>query len=254
MTHNIPNNRQHVHPHAHCTVYQAIHHIEQLISTTIQDRLAAIANGQFDTVDNLNTLWQAIEPTLGQLPNAEQLRLAGYAIEELSELCKAKAEKWLTDWEERYSATGPTIDENLLHGLVQQTMYLNLEGLVKSKPKPPRRRPPSGSIVGTVDKQTLLNALDAIEEQEATKQSALAVAHDEDVSAWIGAITQWLNQGDRSPHSKEVWFSELCTALKHTYPTITPVKVFLALLLGGYHLEQSGDFYQSDILVTCNDS
>lgn len=233
MTHDKPHLHQMLHPDLHQDVHQHVHYIEQLIATTVRKRLAAIADGQFDTVGHSTTLWQTIESTLEQLPNAEQLRLAGYAIEELSELCKAKAEKWLTDWEEQYSATGPAIDESLLDGLVQQTMYLNLEGLVRSKPKSPRRRPPSGSIVGTVDKQTLLDALDAIEQQEATQQSALSVAHDEDVSAWIGAITQWINQGDRSPHSEGVWFSELCTALKQAHSTMTPVKVFLALLLGG---------------------
>lgn len=224
--------------------------LEQTFAAVIQEAFAKLSEGRFNTV-KLNSLWQSIESSLNQLSDADQLRLAGQVIVKLSELCQAKAERWLVDWEDQHHEheTDPLMDDELLAGLIQRTMYLELSDLVKSKSKPSRRQPQSGSVVGAVDKKKLLETLNTIEAQKSAKQQALAVSHDEDVSAWTRAIAQWLERRSLQFSSQGVWFSELCTALHQENPRMTPVKVFLALLLGGYQLEQCGDFYASDIFV-----
>lgn len=229
-----------------------VEQIEQTISATIQGMLAELSSGwsEADTVA-VKDLWLQMEQHLVLLSDADQLRLGGQIILHLAELCYAKATRWLTDWETAEQEIEPAWDDALLAGLVQKTMYLDLSDLVRAKAKPSRSRSSAGSIAGPVDKKKLLTVLDTIEEQETTKQKALSVAHDEDVSAWILAIDQWLSARAVAVPSPGVWFSELCQGLCQQNPRMTPIKIFLALLLGGYSLEQPGGFYDSDILVNC---
>ncbi|NJR39076.1 MAG: hypothetical protein HC781_09860 [Leptolyngbyaceae cyanobacterium CSU_1_4] len=97
-----------------------------------------------------------------------------------------------------------------------------------------------------VEKKQVLKMLEQMEDEETSKQQALSVAHDENVSAWIEAIAQWLNQA--LIPSQGIWFSDLSAALGESPMSMSPIKIFLALLLGGYQLQQPGGFY-SDILV-----
>lgn len=229
--------------------------LEQNFSATIQVMLAELSDGWNEAdLAELRNLWQQMEHQLALLSDADQLRLAGNIILHLSELCYLRAKRWLTDWETQHDQTDPLWDDNILAGLVQRTMYLDLSDLIRAKAKPLRSKPPSGSIAAAIDKKKLLNALNTIEAQEAAKQTALAVAHDEDVSAWITAIDQWLNDKAVTSPPQAIWFSELCRDLCQVNSRMTPVKIFLSLLLGGYYLEQPGGFYESDILVKCNSS
>lgn len=225
--------------------------LQQNFSSTIREVLSQLSAGEQQTkLPRTSLLWHQVEQWLTLLSDADQLRLAGHVIVQLSELCHAKAEQWLTDWQEQYDETEPLMDDDLLAGLVQRTMYLDLSDLIRSKPPAQRSRSESGSVVGAVDKKKLLSVLNTIEEQESAKHKALAVAHDENVTAWIETIDNWLNRQTIANSAQTVWFSELCTGLHQENPRMTPVKVFLALLLGGYPLEQPNGFYESDILVT----
>lgn len=230
-----------------------VEQLEQSFSAIVQSMLAELSAGWRESdAAALKDLWQQMEQQLVLLPDADQLRLAGQIILHLSELCYAKATRWLADWETQDQQIEPLWDDEVLAGLVQKTMYLDLSDLVRARAKPVRLKPATGSIAGAVPKKRLLEALETIEEQETAKQKALSVAHDEDVSAWISAIDTWIRcrTATSSALSQRVWFSELCQGLCRENPRMTPVKIFLALLLGGYSLEQSGGFYKSDISVS----
>lgn len=191
----------------------------------------------------LQDLWLLLEPILEQLNDRERLQLAGEAIAQLATLCHLRAEQILGDWEEIHNEIGPLITDELLAGLVQQTMYLNISALTRKsrggrKPKPIQ---PTESIAGVVEKEKLLEFI----EVEEAAQAALAVAHNEDVSAWIAAIATWSNR-----HRVEaVSLLELWQNLD-----MPLIEVWLGLLLGGYHLESRGSFYDaSQIQVKLND-
>lgn len=224
--------------------------LEQQFAMAIREALDELSQGKNNSdAIKLKFLWQQVEQSLVLLSDTDQLKLAGQIIIQLSELCQTKAERWLADWQEQYNETGPVMEDDLLSGLVQKTMYLDLSDLIRAKSKPQRSKSQSGSVAGAVDKKKLLNALDTIAEAESAKHQALAVAHDEDVSAWIQTIDQWLSQAKSIDPSYTVWFSDLCIALRQENSRMTPVKIFLALLLGGYPLEQPNGFYSSDILI-----
>jgi hypothetical protein len=131
----------------------------------------------------------------------------------------------------------------MLSGFIRQTMTLNLDEILE-QPNPQHRasRPaisePIESVMGQVDKAALLKMVDELDVQSA-KEQALAVAHDEDVSAWSRAIAQWMRQQNMDVFQLMQIQHELDMPL---------VKIWLALLLSGFSLEQRGCFYDAETI------
>ncbi|MGI0484163.1 hypothetical protein ACN4EK_01930 [Pantanalinema rosaneae CENA516] len=194
---------------------------------------------------NLRHLLHQFESVLAQSPETAWLAIAGNLLALLTDVLAARAHYLLEEWEEKYHPVEgePILTTEMLQPFLRQTMTLNLEGMVDQSGGSQSTRP-IDSVIGSVDKTNLLEFLDRLEHEQ-TKQQALAVAHDEDVSAWIQAIAQGI-PGDRA---SEISLLELQRSLQ-----MPLVEVWLALLLGGYHVEQRGDFYQRDsiwIQPTC---
>lgn len=187
----------------------------------------------------LQELWQLVEPYLTRFSDADQLRLVAAVIEQLAELYALKADRLLGDWQDQHNDEEPLIDAEFLHDLVQKTMYLDLSDLVKVKPKKVRTASHQ-SVVGGVEKKKVLQMLDSIESEEMLKQQALQVAHDENISAWIEIISQWMEKQS----------GQCFPLLELVYSVKLPlIKVWLALLLGNYTLESKGaetEFYAAD--------
>jgi hypothetical protein len=143
----------------------------------------------------------------------------------------------LEEWEERHNPVQdePILTPELLHEVLRQTMTLNLDDVLDDPDLWQCTPQPSDSVAGAVDKSNLLEFLAQMEPE--TKQDALAVAHDEDFSAWIGAISGWMKEHQ----SQDVSLLELQRSLQMPF-----IELWLALLLGGYAIEQRGDFYQTE--------
>lgn len=185
---------------------------------------------------SLKQLWQLIEPYLEHLSDAEQLHLIGYVIAQLAELHSLKADRLLADWQDHHNDEGPVMDLDWLQGLVQRSMHLDLEDLIRPKVKR-RRVSPQQSVVGPVEKKKVLQMVDSIEIEDVAVQNPLNVAHDENVTGWIQQIQQCLDCSNRS----KVSLLELVQITK-----LPLVKVWLALLLGNCRLEQQQEFYSVD--------
>jgi len=151
---------------------------------------------------NLNQLWQVIEQLLQQLPDLEQLHIGGTVMILLAEIHSAKADRFLTDWEERHNDKGPVMEEDLLAGLVQRTMYLDLTDLITPKTKV-LRKAPTDSVAKPVEKKQVLKMLEQMENEEITKKHALSIAYDENISAWGQAIEQWFEEMDKQSGGQE---------------------------------------------------
>lgn len=128
-------------------------------------------------------------------------------------------------------------------------MAVDLSDLME--PTPPRTPPNRvkstgtevGSIVATVDKAVVLAMVDQLETEAAVeerKQQVLAIADEEKVSEWIQTIALGL----QSAQINLIAFTQLCQSLK-----LLPVEVWLGLLLGGFELQQLGDFYSDTVWV-----
>jgi hypothetical protein len=221
-------------------------HPEATIQRLFEQALAAPEQADF------KRLWQEIEPALLQMSVVDHLRVGGWAIARLADLHHQRAMQWLSDWEAAEVETEPLIEEDWLNELIQQTMHLDLSELTR-QPKPHHRKEPSqkgadSSIAREVEKAKLLDFVDAYDE-EGQMQETLAIAHDEEVSVWIEITSKELRNWIE-PLAPKVTFTQLIHKIGEHHPQMTIVKVWLALLLGGYELEQQGDFYLSEIWIS----
>ena len=187
---------------------------------------------------DLSQLWNSLETILEPLPCTERLQVAGQVIHDLAEVLQLRAEQLLNEWQDRNNTQGPIPDLDFLAGMVKQTMFLDVSDLVEPSKSQSRRegKPegPADSIAGEVEKEAVL-ALVEQQEQDALRAITLAVAHEEDVSAWISAIRQYLSQ---QPDS--VSLIDLQRSLE-----MPVVEVWLGLLLGGFGVSQTGGFFES---------
>ncbi|MUG93187.1 hypothetical protein F7734_12400 [Scytonema sp. UIC 10036] len=98
-----------------------------------------------------------------------------------------------------------------------------------------------------MEKTTLLNVVDELLAEQTLTETELAdeiinLAHEEKVEEWIGAISQHLKQ----VKNQSIRLLDLQKALK-----MPLIEVWLGLLLGGYTLEQYGEFYKTqDVWIT----
>jgi hypothetical protein len=195
---------------------------------------------------NLAQLLDVMEVTAAQMPEAQRLQFAGDALLQMAELCAARAGVLMTQWEEGYR--DPIVERGFFADMVRQTMAVDLSDLMEPAPARKRRtkstRQPEGSIAAPVEKAAVLAMVDQLEvKDEATqKESILAIAHSEDVSGWTATINQWL-QTARLPVS----IAELSCGLEMPW-----TEVWLGVLLGGFQLEQRGEFYESPVWVKCS--
>ena len=154
----------------------------------------------------------------------------------------------MTGWEETHR--DPIVERSFFADVVRQTMAVDLSDLMEPaplrQPRTKRIKPTAiqaGSIVALVDKTTVLALVEQLEiEAEIQKHQVLAIASDEDVTRWTSEIARWL----QAVPEDFVSFAQLCHGLQMPW-----VEVWIGLLLGGFELEQRGEFYQNLIWVKC---
>lgn len=186
---------------------------------------------------NILALWQQFEGVMADLPRREQLRLGGEVLAQLAGICEAKSEILWDDWQDSHNTDGPVLDGDWLKGMTRQTQELDFSELVQhsghTKHVPHEATAEDDSVAGEVDKGAVLTMVDVLAEESAMEQ-AIAVAHSEDVSAWVTAI---VSRRVSAPQ-------RLIELQKQLHMPL--VEVWMAALLGDFQLEQRGEFYDAD--------
>ncbi len=181
----------------------------------------------------VSVLVKQAEELLSQLSFEQQLRIAGTAITEIAEIYQSKSETLLEDWQQKYNPTEPDFNEELLAGLVRQSMSLDLSELLElsRRQRVTPTNPEIDSVAGEVDKQKLLEVLD----QEQIKQQIWQTSYDENVTAWCEQISLWFSEH----------LAAECSLIQLVEGTgLSLGQVWLSLLLGGFKLKRnSGEFY-----------
>ena len=205
---------------------------------------------------NLSELMPRVDAALAQLSeegaqmtDSARLQVAGELLLQVADLCDVRAEALMTGWEETHR--DPIVERDFFADVVRQTMAVDLSDLMEPTPPRKRRTKPSeklaGTIVAPIKKETLLLWIDqweaeANEDEVSQVQQVLAISHEEDVSGWANAISWWM----QAAPDCAVPLAELCRCLNMPW-----VEVWLGVLLGGFELEQRGEFYQNLIWVKC---
>ncbi|MBD2328374.1 hypothetical protein [Alkalinema sp. FACHB-956] len=208
------------------------------------------AASRFPETADLRSLCTALEQTITEQPLAEQLAVAGDVLMQLSEVYAARADLMFSRWERRHNPQEPVVDLEGCVDLFVQSLSLDVTDLFE-EPEPlqypanrkKRTLSQEGSVVGEVDKEALLNWADQIEQEQPLNELQMAeqireLAHGESVEEWVGAIAHYLQL-----FGSNIRLPDLQQALK-----IPIVELWIGLLLGGYSLEQQGEFYNSQTL------
>lgn len=189
---------------------------------------------------DLKQLWQVLEDVLQPLPEQQQLQIAGEAIAQIVEVVCSRAQQVLDGLElsQHPSNEEPQIEvclsREFLEPFIRQSVSLNLDQLLVP-PTSRQREPGIQSVVGECNKEALLLMLDEAE----AKQQALAVAHAEAVEDWSVRLREFFMHTDKSTS-----LNELVQKLQMDW-----VEIWLGLLLGGFRLEQHGEFYDSKTIL-----
>jgi len=181
---------------------------------------------------NLPSLVRQFDQVLMQLPPTEQLRVGGLYMDRLAQLYRERAMLLLDDWEEEYNSQGPKFDNSLLEGLIRESQYVDVSDFVK-----PGQRIRSPKVTGPLDEEdSVFVELDTEQALRLAEQDLESVdlSHAENVSDWIEQISAWLEI-----HPAKIRLLDLHKQLKMPF-----VELCLGLLLGGFALEQRGQFYE----------
>lgn len=192
---------------------------------------------------NLLGLVSQFDQVLAQLPPTEQLRVGGLYLDRLAQLYRERAMLLLDDWEEEYNTQGPRFDDSLLDGLVRESQFVDLSEFIK-----PGKRVKSPKVTGPLDEEDSVFVELGVEEAialAAQELDRMELSHAENVSDWVRQIADWF---EREPES--IRLADMYMQLKMPF-----VELCLGLLLGGFSLEQRGEFYEfSSVWVSSPDS
>lgn len=205
---------------------------------TIWDILDEIS--ETPPTSSLAAVWKCLDTELETLSVEAQLVTAAAAFSQIADILKIRAQLLLEDVRAQTDTDGPVISTDIFAGLVRTTMQLDLDDLIE-EPTPQTFRPHKphqfsqvaeshDSVAAPVEKENVLAMLEI-----QTVEDVHRLAGDEDVQKWQSAIANYLVNV-----KNEIALTKLQRGLK-----MPMVEVWLGLLLGGFTLEQRGDFYDS---------
>ena len=186
------------------------------------------------------TDWQqlclAFDEAIDLTPEGLRLATAADAIDQMANVLLARAMAWAEDWN-RKPGDGPVLDEDLFAELVCQSFSLDLSGLVDEpelyvRSASEKSHEDAESVVEYREKTEVLAKLESLVGEDAEDVEQLE--YDENIAAWAEAVRGWM----LGQQPEEVAFAELREGVG-----LSVVKVWLALLLGGFRLRQAGGFY-----------
>lgn len=192
-------------------------------------------------------LWEILEVVLSPLSMPEQLRVAGLAIEHISEILLRRCDQMMMEWRDRDRALRgeePILDLQAISNLFRQSMKMELEDYLE--PTLPQTRQPRAQGGELSAQEIQAQVVEAIAETERSiaLESTLAIAHQENVSSWVAQLSHHLSTVDLE---QPVNLYALHTSLK-----MPLVEIWLGLLLGSYHLQQD-QFYSAVIHIQLPD-
>lgn len=221
--------------------------VESCLPLLEQTEQTSEAESEPEVTLDLDPLWQELETSLqqGDLLHVQALEVAAEGIFQIVLQFTQFADLAFEELE-AVAERGVILPADAFDRYVRQTMEVDFEQFIEPLVSLPRKHSErqeiteGDSVVGELDRAAVLQVLDEqmSQEPELTEaevfNGALALAHDEDVSAWVGAISQWMRQ-----HRSSLPLMELVQAVQ-----MPLLKVWLGVLLGDqFVVEQRGQFY-----------
>jgi hypothetical protein len=209
----------------------------EIIQLTIWDRLDLATTNSVEA-DFLGLLTE-VDESIERLLPADRLEAAGEAIRRLGEIYAYRSAEQLSEIEYLFHPEQePILPLDAFDRYVRQSMVVDLEQFIETPKLPEYEREYNLTVVRERAKAEILAEIEAVEEidPEFAYRTAMALAHDENVSQWGAAISVKLAECNRP-----VPLMELQQSVE-----MPLVQVWLGLLLNGFDLEQRGEFYETE--------
>ena len=194
---------------------------------------------------NLSMVFNLLDLALVELDTRSQLRVAGDAVGQIADLFCDRSNLCFELLHAHANHAEPMMSDHAFDRYVRQSVVVDFEQFIQPLESLPRKSSEkikdSDSVVSAVDKEVLLQVLEQehLLSWEEELDLALSIAHDEDVSTWIEAISVCLKN-----NAVPMRFIDLQNKLK-----LPIVEVWLGLLLGDFKLLQKGTFYNADQIL-----
>ena len=191
---------------------------------------------------NFLMVFKLLDLTLIDLDTRSQLRIAGEAVCQIADLFCDRSNFLFEEIHSRAVKGEPLMADDAFDRYVRQSMVVDFEQFIEPLQSLPRKIPEQtkhgNSMVGTIDKEVLIQALEQerLLNVEEEFERAISTAHAEDISTWVKAITQCITN-----NSHPICLKDLQKTLK-----LPIVEIWLGLLLGDFKLDQRGSFYDSN--------
>jgi hypothetical protein len=207
----------------------------------------------------LDQLWAKLEPLLtpDSTPALEKIAME---ISDIVEEFVRYAELTFDDLQTSVMAKGSTIPEAAFMPYVRQSMLIDIQPFMAPPVELPRKESASrrgdlpSSAIAVVEKEQLFETLgDVVLSDAIAYEQAISVAHSENIEGWMRIIAQYLLETTAPISLRQLVQSiDLTEADPHEPQNSTNalIKTWLALLLGGYVLENRGDFYSGDLWIS----
>ena len=188
---------------------------------------------------NLPMVFQLLDLTLVDLDTRSQLRVAGEAVCQIADLFCDRSNFLFEELHSRTAKGEPIMADDAFDRYVRQSMVVDFDQFIEPLPSLTRKIPEQAkngnSIVGAIEKEVLIQALEqeSLLSVEEEFERAISTAHAEDVSSWIEAIAHCIANS----------FSPMRLIDLQTTLPLPIVEIWLGLLLGDFKLEQRGRFY-----------
>ena len=190
---------------------------------------------------NLPMVFQLLDLTLVDLDTRSQLRIAGEAVCQIADLFCDRSNFLFEELHSRAANGEPIMADDAFYRYVRQSMVVDFDQFIEPLQSLTRKAPEyaknGNSIVGVIDKEVLIQALEqeSLLSFEEEFERAISTAHAEDISAWVEVIAQCITD-----NSYPIRLMDLQKAVQ-----LPIIETWLGLLLGDFNLEQRGEFYDS---------
>ena len=190
---------------------------------------------------NFSMVFELLDLTLVDLDTRSQLRVAGEAVCQIADLFCDRSNFLFEELHSRAVNGEPIMADDAFDRYVRQSMVVDFDQFIEPLQSLPRKIPEQtkhgNSIVGAIDKEGLIQALeqDSLLSFEEKFEQVISTAHAEDVSAWVEAIAHCITN-----NSYPIRLMDLQKAVQ-----LPIIETWLGLLLGDFKLEQRGEFYDS---------
>jgi hypothetical protein len=191
---------------------------------------------------NLPMVFTLLDLTLFDLDTRSQLRIAGEAVCQIADLFCDRSSFLFEELHSRAVNGEPIMADDAFDRYVRQSMVVDFDQFIEPLQSLPRKIPEQtkhgNSMVGVIDKEVLIQALEqeSLLSFEEELEQAISTAHTENISAWIEAIANCIASN----------FSPMRLIDLHSALPLPIVEIWLGLLLGDFKLEQRGSFYDSN--------